>query len=54
MAIGLSIILIYMLLVALYQSWTQPLAIMLSLPVTLVGALAACGLRAIRSTLSQC
>jgi HAE1 family hydrophobic/amphiphilic exporter-1 len=39
MAILLSIILIYMLLVALYQSWLQPLAIMLSLPVTLVGAL---------------
>ena len=38
-AILLSIILIYMLLVALYQSWLQPLAIMFSLPVTLVGAL---------------
>ena len=30
----------YMLLVALYQSWLQPLAIMFSLPVTLVGAIA--------------
>jgi HAE1 family hydrophobic/amphiphilic exporter-1 len=29
-----------MLLVALYQSWLQPLAIMFSLPVTLVGAIA--------------
>jgi HAE1 family hydrophobic/amphiphilic exporter-1 len=37
-ALLLSIVLIYMLLVALYQSWLQPLAIMLSLPVTLVGA----------------
>jgi HAE1 family hydrophobic/amphiphilic exporter-1 len=37
-ALGLSIILIYMLLVALYQSWLQPLAIMFALPVTLVGA----------------
>ncbi|MEW5961493.1 MAG: efflux RND transporter permease subunit, partial [Chloroflexota bacterium] len=37
-AILLAILLIYMLLVALYQSWLQPLAIMFSLPVTLVGA----------------
>ena len=38
-AILLAIILTYMLLVALYQSWLQPLAIMFSLPVTLVGAI---------------
>jgi HAE1 family hydrophobic/amphiphilic exporter-1 len=38
LALGLSIILIYILLVALYQSWLQPLAIMFALPVTLVGA----------------
>lgn len=37
-ALVLSILLIYMLLVALYQSWLQPLAIMFALPVTLVGA----------------
>ncbi len=37
-ALALSILLIYMLLVALYQSWLQPLAIMFSLPVALVGA----------------
>jgi HAE1 family hydrophobic/amphiphilic exporter-1 len=37
-ALALSIVLIYMLLVALYQSWLQPLAIMFALPVTLVGA----------------
>ncbi len=37
-ALLLSILLIYMLLVALYQSWLQPLAIMFALPVTLVGA----------------
>jgi HAE1 family hydrophobic/amphiphilic exporter-1 len=37
-ALLLSIVLIYMLLVALYQSWIQPLAIMFALPVTLVGA----------------
>lgn len=37
-ALLLSIALVYMLLVALYQSWLQPLAIMFSLPVTLVGA----------------
>ncbi len=37
-SILLAIALIYMLLVALYQSWLQPLAIMFSLPVTLVGA----------------
>jgi HAE1 family hydrophobic/amphiphilic exporter-1 len=34
----LGVILIYMLLVALFQSWLHPLAIMFSLPVTLVGA----------------
>jgi HAE1 family hydrophobic/amphiphilic exporter-1 len=38
-SILLGIILIYMLMVALYQSWLQPLAIMFSLPVTLVGAI---------------
>jgi HAE1 family hydrophobic/amphiphilic exporter-1 len=38
-AILLAIALIYILLVALYQSWLQPLAIMFSLPVTLVGAI---------------
>ena len=37
-ALLMSIVLIYMLLVALYQSWLHPLAIMFSLPVTLVGA----------------
>lgn len=37
-SILLGIALIYMLLVALYQSWLHPLAIMFSLPVTLVGA----------------
>ena len=37
-ALALSILLIYMLLVALYQSLLQPLAIMFALPVTLVGA----------------
>jgi HAE1 family hydrophobic/amphiphilic exporter-1 len=37
-AILLAILLVYVLLVALYQSWLQPLAIMFSLPVTLVGA----------------
>lgn len=37
-AILLAIALVYILLVALYQSWLQPLAIMFSLPVTLVGA----------------
>jgi len=38
-AILLAIVLSYMLLVALYQSWLQPLAIMFALPVTLVGAI---------------
>jgi HAE1 family hydrophobic/amphiphilic exporter-1 len=38
-AIALAIVLVYMLLIALYQSWLQPLAIMFSLPVTLVGAI---------------
>jgi HAE1 family hydrophobic/amphiphilic exporter-1 len=37
-ALALSIVLVYMLLVALFQSWLHPLAIMFSLPVALVGA----------------
>lgn len=37
-ALLLSILLIYMLLVAQYQNWLHPLAIMFALPVTLVGA----------------
>ncbi|MCL4295920.1 MAG: efflux RND transporter permease subunit [Anaerolineae bacterium] len=37
-ALLLAVVLIYMLLVALFQSWLHPLAIMFSLPVTLVGA----------------
>ncbi len=37
-ALSISILLIYMLLVALYESWLHPLAIMFSLPVALVGA----------------
>ena len=37
-ALGLSILLIYMLLVGLYESWLHPLAIMFSLPVSLIGA----------------
>jgi HAE1 family hydrophobic/amphiphilic exporter-1 len=38
-SIILAIALVYILLVALYQSWMQPLAIMFSLPVALVGAI---------------
>lgn len=38
-AIGLSVILIYMLLVALYQDILQPLAIMFTLPMALIGVL---------------
>jgi HAE1 family hydrophobic/amphiphilic exporter-1 len=37
-ALTLSVIMIYMLLVALYESWLHPLAIMFSLPVSLIGA----------------
>ena len=37
-ALSLSVLLIYMLLVALYESWLYPLAIMLALPVSLIGA----------------
>jgi HAE1 family hydrophobic/amphiphilic exporter-1 len=37
-AMALSVLLIYMLLVALYESWLQPLAILFALPVTVVGA----------------
>jgi HAE1 family hydrophobic/amphiphilic exporter-1 len=40
-ALAISIILIYMLLVALYESWLHPLAIMFSLPVAMVGAFGA-------------
>ncbi len=39
LALALSIVLIYMLLVALYESWMHPLAILFSLPVSVVGAL---------------
>lgn len=38
-ALFLSIILIYMLLVALYQNFLQPLAIMFSLPLALIGVM---------------
>jgi HAE1 family hydrophobic/amphiphilic exporter-1 len=37
-ALWLSVLLIYMLLVALYESWLHPFAIMFSVPVSLVGA----------------
>jgi HAE1 family hydrophobic/amphiphilic exporter-1 len=37
-ALLLGILLVYMLLVALFQSWLHPLAIMFSLPVSVVGA----------------
>lgn len=37
-ALSLSVILIYMLMVALYESWLDPLAIMFALPVAVVGA----------------
>ncbi len=37
-ALSLSVVLIYMLMVALYESWLTPFAIMFSLPVALVGA----------------
>ncbi|HZQ99323.1 MAG TPA: efflux RND transporter permease subunit [Chloroflexota bacterium] len=40
-ALGLSVLLIYMLLVALFESWLHPLAIMFSLPVSLIGAFTA-------------
>ncbi|HZU05952.1 MAG TPA: efflux RND transporter permease subunit [Chloroflexota bacterium] len=38
-ALAISVVMVYMLLVALYESWLHPLAIMFSLPVALVGAL---------------
>jgi HAE1 family hydrophobic/amphiphilic exporter-1 len=38
-ALAVSVLIIYMLLVALYESWLQPLAILFSLPVAAVGAL---------------
>jgi HAE1 family hydrophobic/amphiphilic exporter-1 len=40
-ALVISVLLIYMLLVALYESWLHPLAIMFSLPVAMVGAFGA-------------
>jgi len=40
-ALSISILLIYMLLVALFESWLYPLAIMFSLPVALTGAFGA-------------
>lgn len=40
-ALGLSIILMFMLLVALYQSWITPLTILFALPLASVGAMVA-------------
>jgi predicted molibdopterin-dependent oxidoreductase YjgC len=40
-ALALSVLLVYMLLVALFESWLHPLAIMFSLPVSLIGAFSA-------------
>jgi len=37
-ALALSVVLVYMLMVALFESWLTPFAIMFSLPVALVGA----------------
>lgn len=50
-AMALSIILIYMLLVALYQSFTHPLAILFSLPVAVFGAIG--GLMFVGSSLNM-
>jgi HAE1 family hydrophobic/amphiphilic exporter-1 len=49
-ALFLSIILIYMLLIALFQNFLQPLAIMISLPLALIGVLL--GLFVTRNTLN--
>ena len=49
-ALMLSVLLIYMLLVALYESWLSPLVIMFSLPVALLGAFV--GLLATGNTLN--
>ncbi len=38
-ALSLSILLIYMLLVALYESWLHPLSVMFALPMALIGAI---------------
>ncbi|MCS6862560.1 MAG: efflux RND transporter permease subunit, partial [Abditibacteriales bacterium] len=40
-ALGLSIILVYLLMAALFESWLHPFTIMLSLPMALVGAVLA-------------
>jgi len=37
-AMAMSVVLVYMLMVALYESWLTPFAIMFSVPVALVGA----------------
>lgn len=50
-ALFLSIILIYMLLVALYQNFLQPLAIMFSLPLALIGVMG--GLAATQNSLNM-
>lgn len=50
-ALLLSIILIYMLLVALYQNFLQPLAIMFSLPLALIGVMG--GLAATHNSLNM-
>jgi HAE1 family hydrophobic/amphiphilic exporter-1 len=40
-ALALSVIMVYMLMVALFESWVYPLVIMFSLPVSLIGAFGA-------------
>ncbi len=45
LALGLAMLIIYLLLAGLYESWTSPLAVMLSVPLVIAGAMIALQLR---------
>ncbi len=44
MALGISLVLVYLIMVALYESYAYPLVVMFSVPVSLIGAFLALGL----------
>jgi HAE1 family hydrophobic/amphiphilic exporter-1 len=49
MTFGLAIGLVYLILAALYESWTTPIAIVLSVPLVLIGAMTALYLRGLEN-----
>lgn len=45
MVFGLAIVVVYLILAAQYESWTTPLAVVLSVPLAVLGAMAGCMIR---------